>query len=172
MRDSVYRDVIYQGEVDRLRSRGTHHCLDERKRVQQAVARSLRPQARAKRAVGRRGGAFERFRPSRDNELLPSSHKSGSVGAMSKLAPVVRGLTASHPTLGNDDREHMPLAPVSPSWGRAREHRELNRRDDPRHRSGKRGSQHRSDPPTTPWNRKRKPGHIHAVRKALRAFRE
>ena len=32
-----------------------------RERFQQAVARSLRPQARAKRAVGRRGSAFERF---------------------------------------------------------------------------------------------------------------
>ena len=120
------------------------------------------------RSLSPRGDLFLPLEPSVD--LLPSPHTSGSVDAASKPASVVRGRTVSHPTLGNDDREHMPLASVSPSWGRAREHRELNRRDNPRHRSRKRGSQHCSDPPPPPWNAKRKPGRVHVVRKALAPF--
>ena len=59
--------------------------------------------------------------------VLPASHTSGLGGATSKLAPVVRfqrtrysGTTTAN---GFDSRPHC--------WGRAREHRELNRRDNP-----------------------------------------
>ena len=46
--------------------------------------------------------------------------------------------------------------------GRAREHRELNRRDNPRDGSGKRGSQHPLRPAARPVDGNRKPGRVHA----------
>jgi len=91
--------------------------------------------------------------------LLPSSHMPGSVDATSKLASVVRGRPASGPVLGDDDRERVRFP--SPRWGRAREHRELNRRDNPRHGSGRRVAA-----PLRPAGHavdaKRKPGRAHA----------
>ena len=92
--------------------------------------------------------------------ILLSSHKSGSAGAMSKLAPVARRPRRRAPHSGTTTANGFDSR--SPVGDRAREHRELNRRDNPRHRSGKRGSQHCSDPPPPPWNGKRKPGRVHA----------
>ena len=83
----------------------------------------------------------------------------GSVDATSKLASVVRGHPASGPVLGDDDRERVRFP--SPGWGRAREHREVNRRDNPRHGSGRRVAA-----PLRPAGHavdgKRKPGRAHA----------
>ena len=40
-------------------------------------------------------------------EVQSSEQTSRLVGATSKLAPVMRGRTASHPVVGNDDRERV-----------------------------------------------------------------
>ncbi|AEN05769.1 hypothetical protein Halar_2085 [halophilic archaeon DL31] len=121
--------------------------------IQHPVARSLRPQ-RAKR-VGRRGSAFAHsLSPSGTSPVvLPASHTSGLGGATSKLAPVVRfqrtrysGTTTAN---GFDSRPHC--------WGRAREHRELNRRDNPPD-----GSKAGLKAPARPVDGKRKPGRAHA----------
>ena len=93
-------------------------------------------------------------------EILPSLHTPRSVGATSKLAPVARRYRRRAPHSGTTTANGLNSR--SPLGDRAREHRELNRRDNPRHRSGKRGSQHCSDPPPPPWNGKRKPGRVHA----------
>ena len=55
----------------------------------------------------------------------------------------------------------------SPLGDRARDHRELNRRDNPRQRS-KEGLK----APARPVDGKRKPGRVHVVRKARSAFRD
>ena len=82
----------------------------------------------------------------------------GSVDATSKLASVVRGRPASGPALGDDDRERVRFPSLC--RGRAREHRELNRRDNPRHGSGRRVAA-----PLRPAGHavdgKRKPGRAH-----------
>ena len=85
--------------------------------------------------------------------VLPASHTSGLGGATSKLAPVVRfqrtrysGTTTAN---GFDSRPHC--------WGRAREHRELNRRDNPPD-----GSKVGLKAPARPVDGKRKPGRAHA----------
>ena len=77
--------------------------------------------------------------------LLPR-HKSGTVGATSRLAPVVRGRPGSHPVVGDARAVH----------------RQLNRRDNPRTGSGKCGSQYTLRPAARPVDGKRKPGRVHA----------
>ena len=109
------------------------------------------------------GNLFLPLRPSLD--LLPPSHTPRTGGATRKLAPVARGqrlrVLHSGPTTANgvDSRPSIE--------GRAQEHRELNRRDNPRQRS-KEGLK----APARPVDGKRKPGRAHVVRKALRVFRE
>ena len=82
---------------------------------------------------------------------LPSWYKSGRVGATSKLAPVVR----LYRTLYSGTTTANGSTP-SPFRGRAREHRELNRRDNPRRRS-KAGLK----APARSVDGKRKPGRAH-----------
>ena len=83
---------------------------------------------------------------------LPSSYTSGSGGATCKLALVVRFQRTlySGTTTANGSNP-------SPSWGRARGHRELNRRDNPRGRS-KAGLK----APARSVDGKRKSGRVHA----------
>ena len=114
-----------------------------------------------------RGDLFLPLEPSAD--LLPSPHTSGSVDAASKPASVTRRYCRRAPRSGTMTANGFNSCSLL--GDRAREHRELNRRNNPRHRSGKRGSQHCSDPPPPPWNGKRKLGRAHVVRKALCAFR-
>ena len=89
-------------------------------------------------------------------DSLPFPHTSGSVDAASKPASVARPYCRRAPHSGTTTANGFNSR--SPLGDRARGHRELNRRDNSRHRSGKRGSQHCSDPPPSPWNGKRKPG--------------
>ncbi len=91
-----------------------------------------------------------------DNLLLPW-HKPKTVGAMSKLAPVVREYRTLYS--GTTTANVTPLASPSPFWGRAREHRELNQRDNPRRRSEWDVSKTH---PCRWQDGKRKPGRVHA----------
>ena len=115
-----------------------------------------------------RGDLFIPLEPSVD--LLPSSHTSGSVDAASKPASVARRYCRRAPHSGPTTANGFDSRPSIE--GRARDHRELNRRDNPRDGSGKRGSQHPLRPAASTVDGKRKPGRVHVVRKALRAFRE
>lgn len=104
------------------------------------------PASRSERSerVGRRGNRHNRPSPVfilavPHRKLLSSSHTSGSAGATSKLAPVVRCLRTLH--------------------SGASVHRELNRRDNPGlGRSGRRIKSR----PRRGKDGKRKPGHTHA----------
>ena len=108
--------------------------------------------------------------PGSSIDLLPPSHTPRTAGATSKLAPVARGqcprVLHSGPTTANGFDSRLPIG------GRAREHRELNRQDNPRTGPVSAGRSTHSDPLPEPWTIKRKPGHVHVVRKALRAFRD
>jgi len=121
------------------------------------------PSSSASEASGREGSSAVRGRTKPQDvapvrpvfKTLPSSHKPGSVGVASRPAPVAReyrvlysGTTTAN---GFDSR---PLL-----GGRAREHRELNRRDNPSlGRSGRRMKSR----PRRGKDGKRKPGRVHA----------
>ena len=156
--------------------RSTHRPLPSAVAVQGAEP----PPSSASRASGREGRSarlcslspcgnlFLPLGPSLDS--LPPSHKPRTVGATSKLAPVARGRCPRVLHSGTTTANRFDSRPSVE--GRAPEHRELNRRDNPRNGSRKRGSQHPLRPAARPVDRKRKPGRVHVVRKALRAFRE
>ncbi len=118
------------------------------------------PSSTASEASGSEGRSAFRNGLSRctaDPELLLSRHTSGWVGATSKLAPVVR----SQRTLYSGTTTANGFDSRSPIGDRAREYRELNRRDNPRNGSGRRVAA------TTPTRRpsvdgNRKPGRVHA----------
>ena len=170
-------------KIVRLRVRSTRNIFPGRpaslSRSAVAVQGAESPSSAASEASGRegrsarlyslspRGDLFLSLEPSAD--LLPSSHTSGSVDAASKPASVARRYCRRVPHSGTTTANGFNSR--SPLGDRAREHRELNRRDNPRHGSGRRVAA-LLRPAGHTVDGKRKPGRAHIVRKALRAFRE